>query len=171
MARYAVSLALSHSALCRVTREIVRADEYRAILFAQGWLHQSRLSTRIIGMGYDSYFVEEVNKDGETRHVASGLSEDKECYRIGYKSSDRKAKAKKPSRGETSRFGVRSGKGTPPDVRQDYLPIRRIGQRKTTRAPRELSPFQQQMKAMVETAKLRAGKNGDVSPLGSNTHD
>ena len=171
MARYAVTLLLSHAAPCRVTREITRADDDRAILFAQEWLHRSRLSTRIIGMGYDCYSVEEVSKGGETRHVSDGIGADKECYRIGYKGTDAKAKAKRASRGETSRFGVRPGKGTPPDARQDYLPIRRLGKRTTARAPRELSPFQQKMKALVEAAKLRAGSHGDVSPMGSNTND
>jgi len=170
MARYAVSLTLSHAAQCRRTREVVRADSDRAILFAEEWLHKTRLSMRIVGISYDGWTVEEVSKDGETRHIASGIGEDKECYRPGYKVADTKAKAKRASREEVSRFGVRQGKGTPADDRQDYLPIRRIGQRKTTRAPRELSPFKQQMKALVDAAKLRAGSHGDVSPLGSNTH-
>ena len=171
MARYAVSLTLSHAAPCRVTREIVRADDYRAISFAEEWLHQSRLSTRILWLWYDGYVVEEVSKDGETRHVATGKAEDKECYRAGHKVPRGKAKDGGAARGEVSRFGVRAGKGKPADARADYLPIRRIGARKSARQPRELSPFQQRMKGLVDAAKLRAGTHGDVSPMGSNTDD
>lgn len=171
MARYVISLTLPYPAQSRVTREVIRADDNRAILYAQNWLHQSRLSTRVIWQWWQGYTVEEVRKDGETRHVESGHADNRECYVAGYRNPGGAARNGAAKGEKIGRFGVRSGKGKPADARADYLPIRRIGARKSARQPRELSPFQQKLRAAVETAKLRAGSHGNVSRMGSDTDD
>lgn len=170
MARYVVTLSLGGSAECAVSREVKRGDDDRAILFAKDWLHKTRLSTRILWMWYDAYVIKEVTDNGEERFIEEGHAEERECYRAGYKGGSRK-RGSKQSDSTGSRL-VPSGqaKGKPADTRADYLPIRTLGRAKSGRKPRELSPYQQKMMAMVAAAKGGQLGNGDVSPMGSNTH-
>lgn len=171
MARFIVTLYLAESRQCAVSREVTRADDERAIFFAQNWLHQSRMSTRILWQWYDSYLVEEVNKDGERKEIARGAGEEKDCYRAGYKAAGRgRGTDKGRSKGiATTLPGM--GKGKPHDARADYLPIRVLGGKRATRKPQELSPYQQKLRAVVAAAQERHIANGDVSRMGSNTHD
>lgn len=171
MARFIITLYLSSNRQCAVTREVTRRDDERAILFAQELLHKSRLSTRILWQWYDAYSVEEVTKDGETREVGAGTAAERDCYRAGYKpESGRKAGASNSPAAGASRI-VGAAKGKPADTRADYLPIRKIGQAKRARAVKELSPYQQKLRAVVEAAQERKLNSGHVSRMGSNTHD
>jgi hypothetical protein len=129
------------------------------------------MATRIIWQWFDRYAVEEVNSDGEKEEIANGAGQSKDCYVAGY----RGAKGNRGKQGTqgTRAAGINGGaaKGKAADLQPGYLPIRTIGKRKGTRAGKDLSPYQQKMRAIVEAAQERARLNGHVSRMGSNTHD
>lgn len=77
MARFLVTLEVESLPTAHVLREIRRADRDRAILFAEQWLARSRLSGRYFTVWYDMWRLSEVDADGSTVEIATGVNKDR----------------------------------------------------------------------------------------------
>lgn len=149
MARYVIALWLSSDTTCRVGRQITRRDDGRAIAFAEGWLHKSCMSTRILWMGYDRWTVLEILEGGDYRHVRDGLKTDHPAYRAGFKVTKK----------------VREKKVESPFTGNKFVYPTTGSRRKV------LSPLQERFAALKAEALERRNKNVTVRSVGSNQDD
>lgn len=145
MARYVISLYLDSHSDARVAVQTRRDSDERAILYAQNWLHKSRLSTRYLGISFDRWMVEVEREAGLTLEVATGIDE----LRVPTAAEQRarreaKAPKLKVSGSVTSRRAPRS-------------------------SPRKLAPARplSRLAQAVALAKQKVADNGIIPPLGS----
>lgn len=145
MARYVVSLYLDSHSETRAVVQIRRDSDERAILYAQNWLHKSRLSTRYLGISYDRWSVALAGQGEDLEDIATGIDE-LEVPTAAQQRARREARAPrlKTTGSVTSRRAPRS-------------------------TPRKLAPARpmSRLAQAVALAKQKVAENGVIPPLGS----
>lgn len=145
MARYVVALYLDSHSETRAVVRIRRDGDERAILYAQNWLHKSRLSTRYLGISFDRWSVALEREAGLTLEVATGVDE----LRVPTAAEQRaRREAKAPKLKVTGSVTSRRAPRSSPRKLTPARPLSRLAQ-------------------AVALAKQKVADNGIIPPLGS----
>jgi hypothetical protein len=167
MARFNVTLYVSHLPTAIVSKEIRRETPERAILYAENWLKRSRKSGHYFTTWYDRWRVKQHGVDGGDQVIAKGSAVDTEAERLAAKPKPKKA-TKAPRK--TIPTVARSDDPWLADLpkinrrlpSRDYLPIRRLGKTQS-----KSGSARERILAMRETAKRRLAERGNILPMGS----
>lgn len=170
MARFVVTLYVSHLPTANVSKEIRRETSDRAILYAENWLKRSRKSGHYFTTWYDRWRVKQHGVDGGDQVIAKGSACNTEEERLHGSTSSverpkksRKASPKTPTTidpwlADLPAINRRQSS-------QNYLPIRKLGKAKS-----KPGSTRERLLAMREEAQRRLAERGNILPMGSDTN-
>lgn len=152
MAAFVIALYQKGHEQCRTMRTIRVNSDNAAISHAKKWLTESRRSTRLIGLYFDAWSVEKVDKTGGATAISSGeWTLDDETREMELQAEIREGKAKRAKRATVNDRSIEGlGKRTPSR--------RKGGTNSTGVATRQSTPSRQSsyLRSRIEQMKEQA---------------